>query len=283
MWNFLLDVMVDVVARGSQSSALNLMSWRGQREAIFVTKNGYNFIAAVDVDLVGERRKRAHVNAKVAKMIAEENDPDSFVEAVTQLQQAVEKATKGFMIATGVPPEEVEELQHNTSGAFLVLIVRLMDREQENLDWQSLELFGGPISGYRLIESMFPIRGKTHRKVNLRRVWEETFPDVDRSAYRISTDWRWWRKEISTWSEEAINWILDGHEEYRSRWDYYIDGISNSNRPKKVDPRPLLSGEVSPDTWVFDRNYAGLREWFIEGKTKTPLRLKHAKAINGYL
>ena len=282
LWNVLFNAVTDVVACGSQPAALNLLNWRGQRSAMLVTRNNFNFVASVDFELVEDWYGRAHANAKVAKLIAEKNDPDLLIEAVTQLQQAVEKATKGFMIATGTPLSEVEELEHNTSGAFLALIVRIFDSEQENLDFQSLELYDGPISGHKLIESMFPTRGKTYRKANLRKAWESLFVDVDHRAYRMNTDWRWWRNEISTWSEETINWMLDGHDEYRSRWDSYIGSMRKSYRPKKVDPMPLLSGEVSPDTWVFDRKYAGLQEWFIEGKTKSPLRLQHAKAINAY-
>lgn len=282
LWNVMFNAVTDVVACGSPSVALSLLTWHGQRSTMFVTKNDFNFVASVDYELVGEWYKRAQVNANIAKMIAEENDPDLLVEAVTQLQQAVEKATKGFMIATGAPLSEVEELEHNTSEAFLALIVRIMDSKQENLDFKSLELYDAPTSGYKLIESMFPTRSKAYRKAKLRRAWESLFADVDHRAYRMNTDWRWWRKEISTWSEETINMMLDGHDEYRSRWDSYIEGMNKSSRPKKVDPRPLLSGDVSPDTWVFDREYAGLREWYIEGTTKSPLRVQHAKAIKAY-
>ena len=107
LWNALFNAVTDVVACGSQSAALSLLNWRGQRSTMFVTRNNFNFVASVDFELVGEWYKRAHVNAKIAKMIAEEDGPDSLVEAVTQLQQVVEKATKGFMIATGAPPSTV--------------------------------------------------------------------------------------------------------------------------------------------------------------------------------
>ena len=274
--------VVDIVALCSPPVALNLLLRRQSTNATIETRANYNFLAVADVALVEEWLKRAHTNAITAKMIAERKDPDLMVEAVSQLQQAAEKATKGFMIASGVPPEEVEELQHNTSGAFLELMISLMDREHENLDWNSLDLSDAPVAGYNLIGPMLPKRRRINRKIKLRLVMESLFHGIHERSYQINTDWRLWRKEISTWSEETITWMLDVHAAYREMWDSYIDGISKSGRHRSVDPRPLLSGEVSPDIWVFDKNYAGLSEWFIKGRTKTPLRLQHAKAINAY-
>ena len=208
-----------------------------------------------------------------------ERRPELRVEAVTQLQQAAEKATKGLMIANGMSHEDVESLQHNTSGAFLELIVHIVTQHQENLDWNALELAGGPRAGSDLIKLVFPRQKRNNRKVKLQRIWDSLFDDIDQSNKGTNTDWRFWRRETSTWNEQAINWILDGHQEYRDMWDRYIDRMNKTRPNRRVDPRPLLMGEVDPDVWVFDRKHAGLSEWFIEGKRKVHVRSSHSHAV----
>ena len=43
--------------------------------------------------------ERARVNAKSAKVLVEQGDPELRVEAVTEVQQACEKATKAVLLA----------------------------------------------------------------------------------------------------------------------------------------------------------------------------------------
>ena len=60
---------------------------------------------------------RARVNSKTAKLLVRAEDPELIVEAVSQVQQACEKATKAVMIAQGMPYDHVKGMGHNTIGA----------------------------------------------------------------------------------------------------------------------------------------------------------------------
>ncbi len=71
--------------------------------------------------------ERACVNAKSAKVLVEQGDPELRVEAVTEVQQACEKATKAVLLAQGMPHREVTDLRHNTIGAFVNLIAHMLD------------------------------------------------------------------------------------------------------------------------------------------------------------
>lgn len=226
--------------------------------------------------------ERAQVNAETAKLIVKQGNQGLYIEAVSQLQQACEKATKGLMVANGMPYQDVQRLQHNTSGAFLELMIHVMTRHQDSLDWSSLDLSNAPMAGSDLIKLIFPKDRRSGRKVKLQKIWNSLFPDADDIPSGTNTDWRWWREQTSTWSEEAINWLLDGHEEYRAMWDRYIDRMQKSDRVNKAPLEPLLEGHVSPDVWVFDRQYAGLSEWFVDHKRKVNLRTKHDQAVTAF-
>ena len=72
--------------------------------------------------------RRALRNAKVARILVEQDDPELLVEAVTQVQQACEKATKAILLANGTTYSEVTAMGHNTIGAFVSLMARMLDR-----------------------------------------------------------------------------------------------------------------------------------------------------------
>ena len=69
---------------------------------------------------------RAMVNAKSATILVEQEDEDLLVEAVSQVQQACEKATKAVMIGQGIPYDQVKESGHNTIGGFTNLIAEML-------------------------------------------------------------------------------------------------------------------------------------------------------------
>ena len=167
-------VLVQAVANCNLSKALDLLSWRDSEHAASRQRNEFYFPKepdCYDSTAAGAWFARARVNAEVARLIVSQNKPELLVEAVTQLQQAVEKATKGLMIVNGMPREYVERLQHNTSGAFLELMVHIMTQHQDNLDWNALELAGGPRAGSDLIRLVFPKQRQINRKVKLQRIW----------------------------------------------------------------------------------------------------------------
>ena len=72
--------------------------------------------------------RRALANAKAARVLVEQDDPELLVEAVTQVQQACEKATKAILLANGTTYSEVTAMGHNTIGAFVSLMARMLDR-----------------------------------------------------------------------------------------------------------------------------------------------------------
>ena len=278
-------MFVQAVSYWDVSKALNLLAWRDSRFAdrhpgdwrkpYIEPKNG-NSVAA------GEWLDRAHVHSASARLIVKRGNPKLYVEAVSQLQQACEKATKGLMIANGMSYQYVEGLQHNTSGAFLELMIHVMTGYQDNLDWKSLDLSNGPKAGSDLIKLIFPKDRPPGRKVKLQKIWDSLFPDADDRPSGTNTDWRWWRKQTSTWSEPAINWLLDGHQEYRGMWDQYINRMEKSQRVSKAPLRPLLEGEVSPEEWVFGHKYAGLSEWFVDRRVKVNMRSEHSQAVRAF-
>ena len=53
-------------------------------------------------------------------------------------------------------------------------------------------------------------------------------------------------------------------------------------RVNKAPLKPLLEGHVSPEEWVFERQYAGLSEWFVDHRTKENLRTEHDQAVTAF-
>ena len=189
-------LFVQAVSRWNASKALSLLAWRdsrftrrhqGNRQQIRFDLRNSGPMAAM------EWLERAHVHAVTAKLLVKQGNQRLYMEAVSQLQQACEKATKGLMIANGMPYQDVERLQHNTSGAFLELLIHVMARHQDNLDWNSLDLSNAPKAGSDLIKLIFPKDRPPGRKVKLQKIWDSLFPDADDLHSGTNADWRWWR------------------------------------------------------------------------------------------
>ena len=72
--------------------------------------------------------RRALANSRTARLIVEQGAPELLVEAVTQVQQACEKATKAILLGNGMTYREVTAMGHNTIGAFVNLIARMLER-----------------------------------------------------------------------------------------------------------------------------------------------------------
>ena len=70
--------------------------------------------------------KRASINAKAASVLVKQDAPDLRVEAVTQVQQACEKATRAILLASGTSYKEVTDMGHNTIGAFVSSVAQTM-------------------------------------------------------------------------------------------------------------------------------------------------------------
>ena len=70
--------------------------------------------------------RRAQANAKTALLIVREDDQRTTVEAVSQVQQACEKATKAVMLANGITYAQATAMGHNTIGAFVKLIAQML-------------------------------------------------------------------------------------------------------------------------------------------------------------
>ena len=78
------------------------------------------------IDDAQEWLRRAMANARSATILVEQEDADLLVEAVSQVQQACEKATKAVMIGQGIPLDKVTDTGHNTIGAFINLIAEML-------------------------------------------------------------------------------------------------------------------------------------------------------------
>ena len=161
-------MFVQAVSYWDVSKALNLLAWRDSRfaepssrrlaQTLLSNQRTVTSVAA------GEWLDRAHVHSASARLIVKRGNPKLYVEAVSQLQQACEKATKGLMIANGMSYQYVEGLQHNTSGAFLELMIHVMTGYQDNLDWKSLDLSNGAEGRFRSDQTDLPKRQTPRKK-----------------------------------------------------------------------------------------------------------------------
>ena len=102
---------------------------------------------ATTTDVIAEAQdmlRRARANSKTAKLLVGAEDQELIVEAVSQVQQACEKATKAVMIAHGMAYDQVKGVGHNTIGAFVNLIAEMLGTMPQASDVVS----GGDILGH---------------------------------------------------------------------------------------------------------------------------------------
>ena len=212
--------------------------------------------------------RRAHTNAKTARLIVEQKNPELLVEAVTQVQQACEKATKAVMLANGMAYGEVAGMGHNSIGAFVNLIARLMCASQLTEDLSRLLVREETTGTVREITKLvFP--GKKN-KGNLDRVlyaWKQIFPASSENLGNKALEVEQWQRLTRAFDPKVVELLIAFHETFKYKLREYINEIPS----EYVDPRPLLAKEVKVETWVFNPSYAGLPRRFQGQESDAPI------------
>ena len=203
--------------------------------------------------------RRANVNAKNANILVEQKEPELLVEAVSQVQQACEKATKAVMLAQGMTYGEVTAMGHNTIGAFVDLIAHMLVVNP------LAEAVAGALVKEDATESARNLtklvlsgkRNKAKRDMIIL-AWKQVLPESSWNLGNKALEVEEWRRLTRAFPPKVVEMFIAFHENFSDMWRQYINEIPHIY----VDPRPLLDKEVSPESWVFSPAYAGLPRRF---------------------
>lgn len=203
--------------------------------------------------------RRALVNAKSARVLVEKDDPELLVEAVTQVQQACEKATKAVMLAQGLPYTEVRDMRHNTIGAFVNLIARMMRSNSLAGDVSKVPLTQNAIESANALTKMV-FSGKPNKAIRdkVMYAWKQVLPDNAGDLGNRALEVEQWQRLTRAFPPIVVEIFVDFHDGFGDMWRQYVNEVPNLY----ADPRPVLDGEVKVETWVFCPAYAGLPRQF---------------------
>ena len=217
--------------------------------------------------------QRARVNSKAARTLVDQGDLDLRVEAVSQVQQACEKATKAVMIAQGMPYCEVKGMGHNTIGAFLKLISEMLGTIPEAEEVSKALLTSDATRSANILTNMV-LTGqfRRHRKRVLY-AWKVILPEDAGNLGNKTLNADQWKRLTRAFPPKVVEIFVEFHEHLQDIWREYGNEISNTY----VDPRPLLSKSVPVETWVFSPAYAGLPRRFPRQETDAPINSILAK------
>ena len=211
--------------------------------------------------------RRAHINAKTAQLIVEQNEPDLLVEAVTQVQQACEKATKGLMLANGITYAGVRDMSHNTIGAFVELIAQMMTSNPIAGDVSNVLVTpSGTDAANELTRLVLSGPGNRKIKKDVKYAWKQVLPESKGDLGNRALEVEEWRTLTRAFPPQLVENFIDFHEYFGDMWRQYINGIPNMY----VDPRPLLRREVDANTWTFSPDHAGLPRRFPGQESDAP-------------
>ena len=217
--------------------------------------------------------QRARVNSKAAMTLVDKEDVELLVEAVSQVQQACEKATKAVMVAQGTPYEQVKGMGHNTIGAFVNLIAHMLDTIPQAEDVsKALLTSDATVSANVLTKVVLTRQHKRHRKKILY-AWKQVLPGSSGNLGNKALDAGQWNRLTRAFPPQVVEVFVDYHEHLKDMWRRYCNEISNTF----VDPRPLLSKGVPVETWVYSPDYAGLPRRFPGQETDAPINSILAK------
>ena len=210
---------------------------------------------------------RARVNSKTAKLLVGAEDPELLVEAVSQVQQACEKATKAVMIAQGMPYDQVKCMGHNAIGAFVNLIAEMLGTIPQAEEVSNALLTSEATrSANILTKVVLTGRFRRHRKKVLY-AWKQVLPESAGNLGNKALDADQWKRLTRAFPPPIVETLVEFHEYFRDMWRKYINECPNTY----ADPRPLLSKNVSTETWVFDSAYAGLPRRFSGQESDAPI------------
>ena len=212
--------------------------------------------------------RRALVNAKSARVLVDQDDPDLLVEAVTQVQQACEKATKAVMLAQGMPYAEIKDMGHNTIGAFVNLIAQIMGDNPLAGDVSKALLTQDATESANTLTKLV-LSGKPNKAIRdmVMYAWKQVLPgnagDLGNKAIEVEQ----WQRLTRAFPPRVVEIFVELHGSFSETWRQYINEIPNPY----ADPQPLLDREVTAETWVFSPAYAGLPRRFSGQEPDTPI------------
>ena len=223
--------------------------------------------------------QRAFANAKAARVLVEQDDPELLIEAVTQVQQACEKAIKAVLLAYGVPYGEVTTMGHNAIGAYVKLIAEMMDSSVFAEDAARALLKGDATAAANsLLKVVLSGRRNKRDRKDIEYTFKRILPTGQSRIGTKALEVADWRSLTRAFPPQVVEMYIDFHETFIATWGQYVDEIPNVY----ADPRPLLDKEVQVETWVFSPAYAGLSRRFPgqESDSKTnPIMAKLAQQM----
>ena len=198
----------------------------------------------------------------------EQDDPELLVEAVTQVQQACEKATKAILLANGTTYGEATAMGHNAIGAFVSLIARMLDNSPLAEDFsRALLKENASESAYTIAKLVLSGPRNKKNKEDVIYAFKQVLPQTSGHLGKRALEVEEWRRVTRAFPPKVVEMFIAFHERFSDMWRQYINEMPNTY----VDPRPLLAKEVKSETWVFSPSYAGLPRRFPGQESDAPL------------
>ena len=212
--------------------------------------------------------RRAHANAKAARVLVKQDDPELLVEAVTQVQQACEKATKAILLANGMAYSEVTAMGHNTIGAFVNLMALMLVRSPLAEDFsRALVKEEATESANTLAKLVLSGPRNKKNREDVVYAFKQVLPPTSGTLGNRDLEVEEWRRLTRAFPPKVVEMFVAFHERFSDMWRQYINEMPNIY----VDASPLLAKEVKPETWVFSPAYAGLPKRFPGQESESPI------------
>ncbi len=207
-----------------------------------------------DLDDTHEWLRRAYANAKTARLIVEHGDPELRIEAVTQLQQACEKATKAVLLANGTTYADVKAMGHNTIGAYLSLIVQMGTANPLSKKYLPQLVTEDSMRTVSMLAEL-ALSGRRYKSMRLSvlQAWKDILPETSSGLGNTELGQEEWRRLTRSFSREVAKAFVELHKLHVTTWSKYIDKIPS----RHVELRPLLAQEISPEGWLLSPDYGG--------------------------
>ena len=201
-------------------------------------------------------------------MLVEQDDPELLVEAVSQVQQACEKATKAVMLAQGMPYHKVRDMGHNTIGAFVNLIAQMMGDDPIAEGISKALLTGDATESANILTKMvLSGRPNKYNRDKILYAWKQVLPESSGNLGNRALQVDEWNRLTRAFPPQLVEMFIDFNVHFGEMWRQYINEMPN----EYVDPRPLLDRVVRAEIWVFSRAYAGLPRRFPGQETDAPI------------
>ena len=167
--------------------------------------------------------RRAGGNAKTARIIVEQDDPELLVEAVSQVQQACEKATKAVLLANGTTYSEVTAMGHNTIGAFVSLITRMLDRNPLAEDFSRAVLKEEAMESAKALTGavLSGRRNKKHRE-DVIYAFKKVLPPTSGTLGNRALETEEWERLTRAFPPKVVEMFIALHEHFSDMWRQYI-------------------------------------------------------------